>query len=295
MMNKLIIIVLAMVSIASCRPAEKESDAWGNFETREIIIAAQAGGRLIQFDLQQGQILPGGSLAALIDTVQYALELRQITARKQPIQARLADIDANIVVLDSQKQNIEREVERTQRLLKDQAATPQQLDDMMGKAEVLRNQIHAAKVSKNSIHAELQGMDAQMAIAQEKLSQCRVVNPITGTVLEKYMELHELVMPGKPLYKIADLTEMELRVYASGAQLPHIQYGQKVKVFIDDDARSNQQMEGTITWISSQAEFTPKTIQTKKERVSQVYAVKISVPNDGSIKIGMPGEVRWID
>jgi len=196
-------------------------------------------------------------------------------------------------VLETQKANLEREFNRAKNLLKDQAATQQQVEELEGKIQVIESQVLAARISKNAINSELQAMDAQIALAREQWDKCIVTNPVKGTVLEKYAEPHELVMPGKALYKIADLSEMELKVFVSGSQLPHISLGQKVKVFIDEDEKSNRMMEGTISWISSRAEFTPKTIQTKEERVNQVYAVKITVPNDGSIKIGMPGEVMF--
>jgi HlyD family secretion protein len=286
-------IIFILLHFVSCNISDNGADAWGNFETRETIISAQAQGKLIYLDTERGQMLEPGAQVGLIDTIQYALNYKALLAKKESVNTRLKEIDANIAVLGTQKANLEREFNRAMNLLKDQAATQQQVEELEGKIQVMESQVLAARTSKNTINAEMQAMDAQIALAREQWDKCIVMNPVKGTVLEKYAESHELVMPGKALYKIADLSEMELKVFVSGSRLPHISLGQKVKVFIDEDEKSNRMMEGTVSWISSRAEFTPKTIQTKEERVNQVYAVKIIVPNDGSIKIGMPGEVMF--
>ncbi len=282
--------MLLLMAVA-CNNTEQESDAWGNFETRETMISAQVNGKLLDLQVEKGQTLEKDVMVGMIDTLQYALTHRQLVARKQSISSRIDDMEANIAVMEVQKDNLEREIARTQKMLSDQAATQQQLDDLEGKLQVIDKQILAAQSSRQNIRHEIQAMDAQIALAAEQLSQCTITNPLPGTVLEKYAETHELILPGKPLYKIADLSVMDLKVFVSGAQLPHIELGQTVRVFVDEDAQTNRELEGTVNWISSRAEFTPKTIQTKEERINQVYAVKISVPNDGVIKIGMPGEV----
>lgn len=291
-MNKTCIILILMV-FASCKNDNTPTDAWGNFETRETIISAKVAGTLQFLDAEKGQSIEKGVLLGLIDTTQHALNHRLLMHKRKAAATRNQDVDANITILKTRKQNLEREADRTRRLLQNQAATKQQLDDIEGKLLVIEKQIEAALVSKNTIDAELQSMDTQIALAQEQWDNCRIINPVEGTVLERYAEPHELVMQGKPLYKIADLSVMDLKVYVSGGQLPHIQLGQKATVYIDDVDRKVRPLEGTINWISSRAEFTPKTIQTRQERVNQVYAVKISVVNDGSIKIGMPGEVTF--
>ncbi|MFW5707844.1 MAG: HlyD family secretion protein, partial [Bacteroidota bacterium] len=279
-------IIFFLLYLTGCNISENGADAWGNFEARETIISAQAQGKLLHLNTPRGTMLDKEMHVGLIDTTQYALNHKALLAKKESVQTRLKEIDANIAVLQSQLTNLEREYNRARNLLKDKAATPQQVEELEGKIQVADRQIQAARISKTSVNAELQAMDAQIALAREQLENCVIVNPLNGTVLEKYTEPHELVMPGKALYKIGDLSEMELKVFISGSQLPHVALGQKVKIFIDEDDTSNRMMEGTVSWISSRAEFTPKTIQTKEERVHQVYAVKISVPNDGSIKIG---------
>ncbi len=288
---KVAILAAILFGFIGCRLSDNETDAWGNFEARETIISAQANGKLMYLDTERGQMLDPGVLVGLIDTTQYALNYRLLIAKKESVNTRLKEIDANIAVLETQNANLKRELNRAKNLLKDQAATQQQVEELEGKIQVIESQIQAARTSKNTVIAESNAMDTQIALAREQLDKCKIINPVNGTILEKYAESHELVMPGKALYKIADLSEMELKVYVSGSQLPHIALGQKVKLLIDEDKKSNRSMEGTISWISSRAEFTPKTIQTKEERVNQVYAVKITVENDGSIKIGMPGEV----
>lgn len=289
-MNKTFIILFLMI-FAACKNDSHQTDAWGNFETRETIISAKVAGTLLFLDAGKGQSIEKDVLFGLIDTTQHALNHRLLLYKRKAAATRTQDVDANMIILKTRKQNLEREADRTRRLLQNQAATRQQLDDIEGKLLVIEKQIEAAQLSKNTIDAELQAMDTQIAMAQDQLDNCQIINPLDGTVLERYAEPHELVMPGKPLYKIADLSVMDLKVYVSGSQLPHIQPGQKVTVYIDDVNRKVRPLEGTINWISSRAEFTPKTIQTRQERVTQVYAVKISVVNDGSIKIGMPGEV----
>jgi HlyD family secretion protein len=286
-----IFLPLLLIITVACNDTENAADAWGNFETRETMISAQVNGKLIDLLVEKGEILEKDMAVGMIDTLQYALGLQRLLAQKQAVSSRINDIRANISVMEAQKSNLEREINRTRNLLADKAATQQQLDDLEGKLLVTDKQIQAAQTSMENIHHELQAMDSQIAIAAEQLSQCTIINPLQGTVLEKYAETFELIMPGKPLYKIADLSVMDLKVYVSGGMLPYIGLGQNVKVFIDQDADTNRELQGTVNWISSRAEFTPKTIQTKEERINQVYAVKISVPNDGAIKIGMPGEV----
>lgn len=284
-------LAMFLLWFVSCKISDNGADAWGNFEARETIISAQANGKLMYLDTERGQMLDSGVQVGLIDTTQYALNYRLLIAKKESVNTRLKEIDANIAVLETQNTNLEREFNRAKNLFEDQAATQQQVEELEGKIQVIEGQIQAARTSKNKVMAETNAMDTQIALAREQLDNCKIINPVNGTILEKYAESHELMMPGKALYKIADLSEMELKIYVSGNQLPHIALGQKVKVFIDEDKKSNRSMEGTISWISSRAEFTPKTIQTKEERVNQVYAVKITVDNDGSIKIRMPGEV----
>ncbi len=293
MNTKNILGIALLLGLLSCGNGENESDAYGNFETREIIVSAEANGKVIKLDIDEGQSLEKGIEVGLIDTTQLALNLDQLEAKRLAVQANLSTIDANVDVLLAQKQSIEVELDRIKKLIEDKAATQRQLDDITGKLDVVNSQIKSTEVQKNSVYAELKSTDAQIGMLKDQLKKCHIVNPINGSVLEKFIEPFELVATGKSIYKIADLSTMDLRVYVSGAQLPHVKIGQKVKVLIDESEDTNRELEGEITWISSKAEFTPKIIQTKEERVDLVYAVKVKVSNDGSIKIGMPGEIKF--
>ncbi len=286
-------LLLTGLIITSCNNSNHESDAYGNFESRETIVSSQTSGQLVFFDIEEGQSIEAGKLVAITDTSQALLNISQLKAKKESIAANLNNMDANIAVVQAQKNSLKIEINRGERLLKDQAITQKQMDELNGKMDVLDKQAQAYQVSKNSILAELNAMDTQIAIAEDQLKKCYIINPVNGTILDKYIEPFEMVAPGKALYKIADLATMELKAYISGSQLPHIKPGQTVKVRIDEDKSNNKELEGTITWISPKAEFTPKVIQTKEERVNLVYAIKVSVKNDGSIKIGMPGEVKF--
>jgi HlyD family secretion protein len=277
---------------SGCNRNQPVADAWGNFEARHTLISAQANGRILALNVDQGEWIDEGRIAAVIDTVPHVLALQRLVSQKKSMVSRLSEIDANIDVYTVQKSNLQREINRTGRLLEDFAATQQQLDDLTGRLNVIEKQVLAAGLTKNNLFAELEAMDVQMRLAQEQLAYCSVRNPFRGLVLEKYAELHEITAAGKPLYKLADISTMDLRVYVSGSQLTQLAPGQKVRVLVDDATGKLREVEGTINWISSRAEFTPKTIQTREERITQVYAVRITVPNpDGTLKIGMPGEV----
>jgi len=204
------------------------------------------------------------------------------------------NINAEVEVQREQLQTAETNLKRIQNLLKDEAATEQQLDDIQGKVRTIRKQIDALQTQKQSVRAEINATQARINRINQQLTDALVTNPVNGTVLTSYVEQHELVGQGQPLYQIANLDTLELRVYVSGAQLPEIKLGQPVEVLVDKNEEENQQLSGGISWIASEAEFTPKMIQTKQERVTQVYAVKVKVPNpDGILKIGMPGEVNF--
>ena len=187
--------------------------------------------------------------------------------------------------------SVDIEKKRVESLIADSAATGKQYDDIKGKIRVINYQIESVKVKNSTILSKLNQVNAQIEEVEELIWKCKIYNPIKGTILQKYSEVYELVMPGKALYKIANMSQMKLKVYVDGAQLPSIKIGQKAKVFIDRNEDTNTELEGTISWISSSAEFTPKIIQTKEERVKLVYAVKLLVKNEGNLKIGMPGEV----
>lgn len=285
------LIYVGFATFFSCTVNHQESDAYGNFEAREILVAAKANGQVINLGAEEGMSIKKGTRAGLIDTTQPSLKKQQLVAQKRMVLAKIAGVKAKIKVQEEQKNNLLREKKRLKQLIKDQAATEKQLDDINGKINVAEQQIQATKAQYLLIKRETEMINKQIEQIQVNISDCIINNPLDGTVLEKYIEPSEFVNMGKPLYKIADLNIMELRVYVSGDQLPRIKIGQKVNVLIDKNDKEYTKLEGTVSWIASSAEFTPKIIQTKKERVNLVYAVKIKVNNDGRIKIGMPGEV----
>ena len=291
-MKKIIIPLLAIsIFIASCTKKDKLSDAYGNFEAVETIVSAEASGKILRFNVEEGQVLEQDAVVGYIDTVQLHLKKLQISEQKKIVSTKFKNISTQVAVLEEQKRVNLREKARIERLLKDEAATGKQLDDINGVIDVLNKQIASIKSQDETTKQEVKGYDVQAEQIVDQISKSSIINPVSGTVVMKLVEESEVVTFGKPLYKIADLSIMELRVYVSGAQLPEIKLGQKVKVLIDNGANDFRTLEGVISWISDKAEFTPKIIQTKEERVNLVYAVKVKVKNDGSLKIGMPGEI----
>jgi HlyD family secretion protein len=229
-----------------------------------------------------------------VDTVNFVLQRSQLIAQKKAVASNIAHIKAQIDVLEQQKKNHLRDKKRIENLLRDGAATQKQLDDINGAIDVVNTQIASTETQYTSVRSEMEVIRAQIAQVEESIQRCRIINPIRGRVLEKFANAGEITAFGKPLYNIADMDYLTLRVYVSGAQLPQISVGQFVEVLVDADAKHNRAMNGEIYWISETAEFTPKIIQTKEERVNMVYAVKVRVKNDGTLKIGMPGEVNFL-
>lgn len=290
--TKLLIIPIALL-LVSCDSNEDNSDAYGNFEATEITVSAQAQGELKAFDVKKGAELEEGQMLGYVDTSSLHLQRNQLLAQKQSVKTKLNNLDAQIDVQQQQLENAKIQLNRIKKMHTDNAATQQQLDDIEGKVKTLKKQIRSVRIQKQGICSELDVLDTKMAQMEDKIDKAMIQNPVKGTVINKFVEKGELVAPGKSLYKVAALDEMELKVYISGAQLPHVKIGQQVEVLIDESKTENRKLSGTVSWISDDAEFTPKVIQTKEERVKLVYAVKIRVPNDGSLKIGMPGEANF--
>ena len=285
--------MLSIVGLMACTGNGDRSDAYGNFETDETIVSAEVAGKLVGFSAEPGDQLTAGQTIALVDTTQLALQMKQIEAQQQAVSTKKLNIRAEVNVLQEQIRNLEITRKRIHNMFADQAATRQQVDDVDGQLRVLEKQVQRLNTQFVSVDSEMEVLAAQLAVVRDQLRKCTVVSPLDGVVLEKYVELGELAAPGKALVKLADLSELELRVYVSGARLPQIKIGQPVEVMIDQDETTNQRLQGTVSWISPEAEFTPKIIQTKEERVKLVYAVKVKVKNDGRLKIGMPGEVNF--
>jgi HlyD family secretion protein len=288
-----ILITLAILG-SSCSSNKDQPDAYGSFEATEVTVSSLANGRILLFNVEEGQLLDSNQLVGYVDTTDLHLKKLQIMDSKNATGSRREDLAAQVAVQEQSRENILIEKNRVIRLLKDGAATQKQLDDINSSLNMIDKQIASIKSQFRGIGDQIGSTEQQIAQVRESIRNSRIVNPVKGTVLTKFAENNEVTSFGKPLYKIADLREMQLRVYVSGAQLPHIKIGDKVEVRIDQDEKTNTTMEGIVSWISQSAEFTPKTIQTKEERVNLVYAVKVRVQNNGSLKIGMPGEIKLI-
>lgn len=285
--------IIAVALLSACSGNKNKSDAYGTFESTEVTISTESAGKLIYFKVDEGQELKKGDTIALVDTIQLALRRDELIAQKKSISTKSDNVTAQINVIEEQKKTSQIEKDRLEKLFKDGAATQQQLDNINGVMAVYDKQISSIGTQNAPVLNEVAAYVKQIAQLNDLIKRSLIINPDDGTVLTKYAEANEVVTMGKPLYKIANLSDIYLRVYVSGSQLPQIKLGQKVKVFVDKNEKENKEYEGIITWISSSSEFTPKIIQTKEERVNLVYAVKVKVKNDGFLKIGMPGEVKF--
>lgn len=287
------ILILATCLTISCSDRKGKSDAYGNFETIEVNVASEVQGKLVQFDVDEGKTFKAGDITGLIDTVQLSLRKEQLIAQGKATADQLTNILSQISVQEEQKKTLLIDKHRTENLLKDKAVPEKQLDDVNGKINVIDSEIASIKTQTSAINSQIIAINRQIDQVTDQINRSKITNPINGTVLEKYVELSEIITPGRVLYKIADIDQMILRVYISETQLSSVKTGQKVTVLIDNNNNGLDSMDGIISWISPQAEFTPKIIQTRDERVNLVYAMKINVKNDGRLKIGMPGEVKF--
>jgi HlyD family secretion protein len=289
----LISVVFIVLINISCSRNNNIADAYGNFEAREVTVSSQVQGELVSLVIREGQHYDEGELAGIIDTVPFYLKREQLLAQRSVIRAKSNNILSQIKVHEEEKKNLLTEKKRLESLVKDNAATQKQLDDINGKLNVLELTIESVKQQNNIIMAELGVLKSEIKQIDYQISECKIINPVSGTVIEKFVEQNEIVTPAHPIYKITNLREMELKVYIDGSQLAEIKVGDTVTVAIDTGKKATSDIDGIVSWISSEVEFTPKTIQTKEERVNMVYALKIRVANDGRIKIGMPGEVYF--
>lgn len=283
---------LILINLVACNKNNDKADGYGNFEATEVTISAEASGKIEYLNLEEGAIVAPNTQVGLIDTIQLYLSKQQLIASKNTIASKSVNVLSQTAVLNEQLKTTLIEQKRIQNMFAENAATKRQVDEINGKVNVLNEQIKSIKTQEAPIGNEQKSIDVQIEKINDQIQKCKITSPFQGTVLAKYSEANETTNFGKPLYKLADLTTMTLRVYISEKQLNQIKVGQKVTVKIDtqEDMKS---YPGTISWISSSAEFTPKIIQTKEERANLVYAVNVNVKNDGSLKIGMPAEM-WI-
>ncbi len=296
--HKLIIACCASLLITACKPEQKSYDATGAFEAEETIISAEASGTLLRFDVTEGQELDSGRVIGYIDSIQLFLKKKQLEAQVKSLLGRKPDVPLQLATLQSQLETAQKEQDRFTKLVSSGAAPSKQLDDINAQIKSIRSQMDALKssltISSQGFSADAAPLEVQIDQVKDQLAKCTIINPMHGTVLLKYANVNEMASIGKPLYKIADLSTINLRAYISGDQLPQVKLNQEVKVLTDDGHGGFNETTGTITWISDKAEFTPKTIQTKEERADMVYAIKVLVKNDGSYKIGMYGEIKFL-
>lgn len=297
-MKTLLTVLIGSVSIllVACSGTDDMYDASGVFEATEIIVSSEMNGRILSFDIREGETLMSGQQAATIDSTQYFLQRNHLVQNRRAVLSRLPDIQTQLAVLEQQIATQMTEKQRIENLLRNNAATQKQLDDITAQIALLEKQLEAQRssmtITANGIREEAATLEAQIQQTEDRLQKSIVFNPRKGTVLVKYAEEGELATPGKPLYKIADTEKMILRAYVTNSQLTQLKLGQDVNVYADF-GEVTREYTGKLTWISSKSEFTPKTIQTKDERANLVYAIKISVQNDGFLKIGMYGQVRF--
>jgi len=299
------------VTLVACQHQQSDTDAYGNFEAEERLVSAEGTGKIIELTVEEGQRVQAGQVVGRIDSTQIVLKIAQleasilaILAKKPAIGAQLAVFDDQAAVITANINNLERERKRIENLVKKDAATPQQFDQLNDQLIQLKRQLEVVQAQKSAafaslnvqqtgITAEVAPLQHQIAQLRDQLQKCRITVPATGVVLTKFAEPGEVTSVGKPLFKTADLDNMILRAYISGGQLSSVQLGQEVTVLVDGPDGQRLSRKGKISTIADKAEFTPKVIQTKEERVNLVYAIQIAVPNDGIFKIGMPAEVQF--
>jgi HlyD family secretion protein len=283
--------------LTSCGKSASETDASGTFEATEVIVSSEANGKILEFNVQEGQNIVAGQSLGYVDTVQLYLRKKQLMTSIKAAQTRKPDVNAQIAALQQQITTAKSEKKRVENLLKANAANQKQLDDINAQIEVLQKQLNASKItlesSSQGINEESEALRIQVDQIDDQLRKSYITSPIKGTVLVKYAEAGELAMQGKSLFKVADIENMILRVYVTADQLAQLKVGQTVDVNAEFGSEGNKAYQGKVAWISSKAEFTPKTIQTRDERANLVYAVKVSVKNDGNLKIGMYGGIRF--
>jgi HlyD family secretion protein len=301
----------AIMLLSSCKNGNGKFDATGTFEVNEVIVSSELAGKIVSFSIEEGQTIPKDSMIAVLDAANISLQKEQVEANIQALGEKTADVSPQVRLLEnqlavqqSQLDNLLHEQTRVQNLLKQDAATGKQLDDITAQVDmaqknlaVTRQQINVQRsnvaTQNRGILSEGKPLEKRVAQLDDQLRRATILNPVSGTVITKYAEQGEITAAGKALYKIADLSTMTLRAYITGTQISQVKLGQAVKVLVDDGEDKYKELPGTIAWIADKAEFTPKTIQTKEERANLVYAIKIKVKNDGYLKIGMYGEVKF--
>lgn len=292
---KRIAYIATLLLIASCGK-ENEFDAQGTFEATEIIVSAEATGRILCFDVEEGSTVEAGNIVGAIDSIQLHLQRRQLIAQQSALLSSRPDVKKQVASIREEIAKQKSELARVENMLRDGAATQKQYDDIGAHIRILEGKLEAtlSTLDKNtsSINENSVAIEAQIAALDDRIAKCKINSPVSGTLLVKYAQAGELASPGKPLMKVANLNEIFLRAYFTSEQLADIKLGDTVTVIADFGGGERYSYEGRITWIASESEFTPKSIQTRDSRANLVYAVKIAVKNDGRLKVGLAGEVK---
>lgn len=292
--SSLLVLALAMTA---CGKGNKVYDASGVFESTEVTVSAEGNGKIMSLDLQEGDRLEAGAVVGCIDTVQLYLSKIQLEASRRAVGSGRLNISRQIAALESQIAKQRQELDRFTKLEQAGASNRKQVEDIQAQIDILERQLAAQKESLQNTNSNVSGqadaLEAQVMQLEDRIRKCVITSPVSGTVLAKYSEAGELAVQGRALFKVADLESIRLRAYITADQLTGLKLGQSVKVFADQGTSGRKEYAGTLIWISDKAEFTPKTIQTRDERANLVYAVKIAVKNDGLIKLGMYGEVKF--
>lgn len=285
----------AVTLLAGCRN-DIDFDACGQIDAEQVTVSAETSGRILSLNVREGDVLNASQMVGAVDSVQTALQIRELEQRRDGAMSRLIDIDRQQAPQKDQLASLENDFRRYSSLLANNAATQKQVDDLRSQIDILKSQMAAQKQTwernNSSVRSEISTYEIQIAEKRDQLAKCRICSPVAGTVLTKYANEGESVTVGKPLFKLADLTETYVRAYFTTSQLGTLNLGDEMKVIPDDGSANPKEYTGRVIWISSQAEFTPKDIQTRDERAELVYAVKVAVPNDGSLRLGMYAYVR---
>jgi HlyD family secretion protein len=293
--NKLYYLFLLLLT-AGCNDQEAPYDASGVFETTEVIVSSELNGKLISLDLDEGSVLSRDTPVGQIDTIQLHLKKRQLVASKNAVLSGRPDVQSQIKATEREIAKWQQEKKRVEKLLAGDVATQKQLDDINAQLDILNSKLDAQKSSLNTnvsaLESQAETFDVQIEQVNDQLARSVITSPISGTVLTKYAESGEVAGMGKPLFKVGDLENMILRAYVTSDQLASLSLNQKIKVLAEFGESELRQYDGQVTWISSESEFTPKTIQTQDERANLVYAIKVKVRNDGDLKIGMYGGIK---
>lgn len=290
------IYLIILFALGACSEGPK-TDAYGSFEATETIVSAEANGKIMQFNLQEGTEVKAGDVIGYIDSTQLHLTKLQLLQNQKALLSRRPDARVQIESLQRELDNAITDQQRIEKLVKGEVASQKQLDDANTRVSIIRSKIDALQsslsISTNSINEDARTIGIQLAQVNDQLRKCRIVNPVNGTVLSTFVNPFEMAVAGKPLYKVADLSQIYLKAYITSDQFAQVKTGQAVNISVDAEGGAMKSFPGTITWINPKAEFTPKTIQTKNERANLVYAIKVGVKNDGMLKIGMYGEIKF--